>query len=98
MIDRPTRGDIAIYFAAMVLLVVIGLIGFILHIQFDLTSQNAIVPERFLRGAPFLAPMLFANMGLVGLITIMDPVEADWLPGRKNEELQPVAREAGEGR
>jgi len=57
------------------LLLLIGLVGFLLHIQFDLTAQNAIVPERFLRGAPFLAPMLFANMGLVGLISILDPAE-----------------------
>jgi len=75
VIDRPTRGDIGIYFAGMVLLLLIGLVGFLLHIQFDLTAQNAIVPERFLRGAPFLAPMLFANMGLVGLISILNPAE-----------------------
>ncbi len=79
VVDRPTRGDVAIYLASMVLLVVIGLTGFFLHIRFDLTTQNAIVTERFLRGAPFLAPMLFANMGLVGLIALMEPVEVRWL-------------------
>lgn len=77
LIDRPTRVDVGVYFTAMALLIVIGLIGFFLHIQFDLTSQNAIVPERFLRGAPFLAPMLFANMGLVGLISILNPAEEE---------------------
>lgn len=74
-IDWPTRGDVGIYFLAMVLLLLVGVVGFVLHIQFDLTTQNAIVPERFLRGAPFLAPMLFANMGLVGLISILNPAE-----------------------
>jgi hypothetical protein len=34
------------------------------------------VPERFLRGAPIMAPMLFANMGLIGLIVLLDPLEA----------------------
>jgi hypothetical protein len=87
IIRRPSRGDIAFYFLGMVLLIIIGVIGFVLHVQFDLTAQNAIVPERFLRGAPFLAPLLFANMGLVGLITLMDPVEADWLTGREREDL-----------
>jgi hypothetical protein len=91
MIDRPTRGDIGIYFVAMVLLLLIGVIGFVLHIGFDLTTQNAIVPERFLRGAPFLAPLLFANMALVGLITMMDPVEADWLPMKRKRETKAVA-------
>lgn len=77
MIDRPTRGDVTVYLAAMILLVLIGVIGFILHVQFDLTAQNVIVPERFLRGAPFLAPMLFANMGMVGLVSILDPGEEE---------------------
>jgi hypothetical protein len=75
VLERPTRADIGTFFAAMALLIVIGLVGFILHIQFDLTAMNEIVPERFLRGAPFLAPMLFANMGMVGLISILDPSE-----------------------
>ncbi len=75
VLERPGRADIGTFFAAMVLLIVIGLVGFILHIQFDLTAMNEIVPERFLRGAPFLAPMLFANMGMVGLISILDPSE-----------------------
>jgi len=34
-----------------------------------------VVGERFLRGAPFLAPMLFANMGTLGLIALLDPRE-----------------------
>lgn len=76
-IDWPTRGDVGIYFLAMLLLLLVGVVGFVLHIQFDLTTQNAIVPERFLRGAPFLAPMLFANMGLVGLISILNPAEEE---------------------
>lgn len=73
IIERPNRGDIAIYLAAMILLIAVGVIGFILHVQFDLTTQNVIVPERFLRGAPFLAPLLFANMGIVGLIAVLEP-------------------------
>jgi len=74
-IDKPSRWDIGTYLGGMVLLMVVGLIGLVLHIQFDLTAQSAIVTERFLRGAPFLAPMLFANMGMLGIIAIMDPRE-----------------------
>ena len=59
----------------MILLILVGVIGFLLHIQADLTAQRVVVPERFLRGAPFLAPLLFANMGLIGLITLLDPAE-----------------------
>lgn len=92
VIDRPSRGDVAIYFIGMVLLVLIGMTGFVLHISFDLTSQNVIVVERFLRGAPFLAPMLFANMGLVGLITLMDPVE---IRGLERNKPPQVAKQEG---
>jgi hypothetical protein len=86
VIDRPTRGDIAIYFIGMVLLVLIGVTGFVLHVRFDLTTQNVIVVERFLRGAPFLAPMLFANMGMVGLVALMDPVEVRGLERKKPDQ------------
>jgi hypothetical protein len=78
IIDRPTRGDVGVYVVSMVLLVVIGVVGFFLHVRFDLTSQNVVVVERFLRGAPFLAPLLFANMGLIGLISITEPEETHW--------------------
>ncbi|MDX1614635.1 MAG: hypothetical protein R3300_10020 [Candidatus Promineifilaceae bacterium] len=74
-VDRPRTGDVRIYVAAMILLILTGVVGFVLHVQFDLTVQRVFVPERFLRGAPFLAPLLFANMGVVGLIALLDPAE-----------------------
>lgn len=72
-LDRPARADVAVYALGMVLLIAIGVVGFALHVQFDLTHLRVVVPERFLRGAPFLAPLLFANMGMVGLIALLDP-------------------------
>jgi hypothetical protein len=74
-LERPRRADVAVYTLAMILLLVIGVAGFALHVQFDLTHLRVVVPERFLRGAPFLAPLLFANMGLVGLVALMDPAK-----------------------
>jgi hypothetical protein len=74
-IAHPNRGDILVYFVSMILLILVGAVGFWLHIDFDLTAQSEIVIERFLRGAPFLAPLLFANMGFVGLISLLDPAE-----------------------
>jgi hypothetical protein len=29
----------------------------------------------FIRGAPFLAPMLFADMGMIGLVVLLNPKE-----------------------
>jgi len=30
---------------------------------------------RLLRGAPIMAPLLFSNVGLLGLIVLLDPAE-----------------------
>jgi hypothetical protein len=57
------------------LLILVGMLGVLLHIQRNLVMENAIVVERFVRGAPFLAPMLFADMGALGLIILLDPKE-----------------------
>jgi len=74
-IDRPTRADLISYMAAMLLLIVVGVVGAILHVDANLVAQSTIVPERFIRGAPFLAPLLFCNMGALGFIALLDPAE-----------------------
>lgn len=74
-IKKPTRGDLVVYAVAMLLLIAAGPVGTFLHIQDNLTSEGAFVVERFIRGAPFLAPLLFSNMGLLGLLTLLDPGE-----------------------
>ena len=73
--DHPQRSDILVYSAAMVLMIVAGVLGLVLHVDANLTSHGTIVGERFLRGAPFMAPLLFANMGTLGLIALLDPSE-----------------------
>jgi hypothetical protein len=74
-IDRPNLSDLVTYTAAMILLILVGVVGAWLHVNINLTSQGAIVPERFIRGAPFLAPLLFSDMGALGLIALLNPVE-----------------------
>jgi hypothetical protein len=74
-IRRPTGSDLITYAAAMLLMLLVGLIGFGLHVAFNLVEQGTIVVERFLRGAPFLAPLLYCNMGLLGLLVLLDPAE-----------------------
>jgi hypothetical protein len=75
VIERPTRADLITYVAAMLLLIVVGVVGALLHVNADLIAGGTVVPERFIRGAPFLAPLLFCNMGALGLITLLDPAE-----------------------
>ncbi len=72
-LERPHRFDIGIYVAAMGLLMLTGLIGTVLHVDDSLTSRGQFVAERFIRGAPIMAPMLFANVGLFGLLILLDP-------------------------
>lgn len=74
-IERPSRGDLVAFVVAMVLLILIGPVGTALHIADNLTTSGQFVVERFIRGAPFLAPLLFSNMGVLGLIVLLDPRE-----------------------
>jgi hypothetical protein len=73
IIDHPSVGDLRVYAGCMLLLILVGLVGFWLHVRVDLTVMNVMVLERFLRGAPFLAPLLFCNMGALGLIVLLGP-------------------------
>jgi hypothetical protein len=75
MIQQPTRADLLTYLAAMIILLGVGGLGALLQVQADLALNNAILAERFLSGAPFMALMLVANMGLIGLIVLLDPAE-----------------------
>jgi hypothetical protein len=80
-IDRPRRADLLVYFATMLLLITVGVTGSALHVRDDLTSEGVVVVERFVKGAPFLAPLLFSNMGVLGLIVLLVPGEAPSNPG-----------------
>jgi hypothetical protein len=71
IVSRPMRLDLWTYVAAMVLAILVGAVGAVLHLEHDLASGNRFVPERLLRGAPFMAPLLFSNMGLVGLLALL---------------------------
>lgn len=75
MLKEPKRADVTTHVVAMLLLILVGVVGAVLHVRADLVGQTVIVPERFLRGAPFLAPLLFSNMGALGLIALLDPKE-----------------------
>lgn len=70
VLPEPKRGDLLVYFLVMGLLVLVGVLGAGLHILDNLTSRGEIVVERFIRGAPFLAPLLFSNMGVLGLLNL----------------------------
>jgi hypothetical protein len=74
-LDKPERSDIWIYFSSMSLIILVALTGLVLHILSDLTADGSVVVERFIRGAPILAPLLFADIASLGLIVLFDPDE-----------------------
>ncbi|MDQ7028199.1 MAG: hypothetical protein Q9P44_21860 [Anaerolineae bacterium] len=77
---KHSNADYFIYFWVMVLMVITGVLGMGLHINADLPEGTAggIQIERFIRGAPIMAPMLFAIMGSFGMLTVLDaPVDFD---------------------
>ncbi|NWF68284.1 MAG: hypothetical protein HXY40_04300 [Chloroflexi bacterium] len=74
-IAKPTATDVLVYTLAMLVMIVIGLLGFLLHLNTNLVAQNTILVERFIRGSPLLAPLLYANVGLLGLVALLDPAE-----------------------
>lgn len=71
--EKPRRADLIIFTAAMLLLIVVGAVGAVLHIDAHLIAQGTIIEERFIRGEPFLAPLLFTNLGTLGPIALLDP-------------------------
>ena len=72
---KPEFSDLVIYVTAMILMALVGVTGFLLHILTDLTPSMQFVLERFLKGAPILAPLLYANMAAMGLIVLLNPQE-----------------------
>ncbi len=74
-IRKPTRSDIRIYLGTMLAIILVGTLGSVLHILSNLGADNTIVGERFIRGAPMLAPLLFADIATLGLVVLLDPDE-----------------------
>lgn len=74
-LDQPTRADLWTFIAAMVLMVLVGVTGSALHLAQAVTPRWVLVGERLIRGAPPLAPLLFSDMGLIGLVVLLDPTE-----------------------
>ncbi len=69
-LETPSAGDFLVYVGAMVLLLLFGVLGLYFHGLANLTADGTFVLERFIRGAPMMAPLLFTNIGLMGLIVL----------------------------
>jgi hypothetical protein len=79
LVNKPNRGDIWIYFLSMVVIIIVAVTGAVLHALSNLAVNNTIVSERFIRGAPILAPLLFADIASLGIVVLLDPDETSKL-------------------
>jgi hypothetical protein len=84
--DKPSRRDLWTYIAAMVLMLLVGVVGAGLHLLTDLTAGHVLVVERLIHGAPPLAPLLFSDMGMIGLVLLLNPAEPSWMRGHTTGE------------
>lgn len=74
--ETPSSTDVRIYLGTMILVILVGITGVVLHLLANLTSEGVFIVERFLRGAPILAPLLYADLASIGLLAALNPVEA----------------------
>ncbi len=65
-----TKGDELVYFWTMIAAVIVGVLGFGFHLSADLAGTGAISLERLLAFAPILAPLLFSDLGMLGLLVV----------------------------
>ncbi len=64
--DNPSL--VAMNLALMVVQIVVGLLGFILHARGNLSNQAGSFWDRFVYGAPIFAPLLFADLALLAVL------------------------------
>jgi hypothetical protein len=65
---RPDEAIVRATFAVLGLQAAVGVLGFVLHAVADLGRSSSHLVDRFVFGAPAFAPLLFADLALLGAI------------------------------
>jgi hypothetical protein len=65
LVMRVNRAYLRLCAAVMVLQVVVGTVGFVLHVNADLHAIGPTLFDRVVHGAPVFAPLLFPNLALL---------------------------------
>lgn len=68
MLRPGERGFGLLTLGVLGLQAVVGVVGFALHLGADLARPGAALSERLIHGAPLFAPLLFADLALLGAI------------------------------
>jgi len=71
---RTSKAETYIFLSVLTLSIVVGFLGFGLHLAADLAGTQTIVWARLLYRAPLLGPLLFSNLALLaGLSMLPEP-------------------------
>ncbi len=65
-----SAGDEITYFWTMILGIAVGILGFAFHLSGDLGGTGQFSIERILVFAPILAPLLYSDLGVLGIIVV----------------------------
>jgi len=65
-----TQGDEVTYFWTMIAGIIVGVLGFAFHLSGDLSDNGQMSVERILVFAPILAPLLYCDLAILGLIVV----------------------------
>jgi hypothetical protein len=85
---EPPISELIFVLGACGVAVPLGILGFAFHASFDASAAGGISVERMVHGAPLFAPMLFADLGTLGILAAGKRVT------RVVSEAQLVSRES----
>lgn len=72
--SRHEKGLSILYIFTTALSIVVGLLGFAIHLKADLAGGGVIIWARIFYEAPGLAPLLFADIGIWAGLVLLDPL------------------------
>ena len=70
VVEAPSSADLATHVAAMLLLIAVGLVGFLFHAEASTTSAGQLVIERFFARIAYFGAASFRKCGRDGIIAI----------------------------
>ncbi|MFZ0456695.1 MAG: hypothetical protein WAM24_23300 [Ignavibacteriaceae bacterium] len=75
--NKWSKKDELVYFWTMIAAIIVGVMGFGFHLSGDLAGTGKISLERMLVFAPILAPLLYGDLGMLGLIVVAQQKKPD---------------------
>jgi hypothetical protein len=92
---RALASETRVLLFVLALSVVVGLIGFVLHVLGDLAGTQDIVWARLLYRNPILGPLLFCNLALLGGLSILPESKVESQTPRVGSNAPALARVGG---